>query len=130
VYCDAPGADKVRCVCRVGRPRSIREPADDTWAVIAAIAVGGFALRAVFLLVPLMPKELPPRLELVLGLVPAAAFSALLAPSLSLDDGHLRLISPASLAAVVALLVSFRWKSFALSIVSGLTSYALFDVLL
>jgi branched-subunit amino acid transport protein len=101
------------------------------WVVIAAVAVGGFALRAVFLLLPLIPRDLPPRLELVLGLVPAAAFSALLAPSIFLDDGgHLRLISPASLAAAVAVLVSLRWKNFALSIVCGLISYALFDLVL
>ena len=100
------------------------------WAVIAAIAAGGFALRAAFILVPLMPRDLPPRVELVLGPVPAAAFAALLAPSLFLDDGHLRLVSPASLAAAVALLVSLRWKSLALSIISGLASYALFDVFL
>ncbi|WP_197379316.1 AzlD domain-containing protein [Mycolicibacterium mengxianglii] len=100
------------------------------WLVVAAVAVGGFALRAAFIVVPLMPRDLPPRVELVLGLVPAAAFAALLAPSLFLDDGHLRLISPASLAAGVALLVSFKWNSLALSIISGLASYALFDVFL
>ncbi len=76
------------------------------WLVILAVAVGGFALRAVFLLLPLIPRDLPQRLELVLGLVPAAAFSALLAPSIFLDDdGHLQLLSPSSLAAAVAVLV-------------------------
>jgi branched-subunit amino acid transport protein len=101
------------------------------WVVIAATAVGGFALRAVFLLLPLIPRELPPRLDLLLGLVPAAAFSALLSPSIFLDDdGHLQLFSPASLAAAVTVLVSLRWKNFALSIVCGLVSYVLFDLVL
>ena len=100
------------------------------WVVIVAIAVGGFALRALFLLVPILPRDLPPRLDLVLGLVPAAAFAALLAPSIFLDGGHLRLFSPASLAALVTVLVSLRWKNFAVSIVCGLVAYAAFDLLL
>ena len=100
------------------------------WLVIAAIAVGGFALRAAFILVPLLPRDLPPRLSLVLEMVPAAAFAALVAPSLFLDDGHFSLISPATLAGATALLVSLRWKSLALSIVCGLAAYAFFDLIL
>jgi branched-subunit amino acid transport protein len=100
------------------------------WLVIAAIALGGFALRAAFLLVPLLPRNLPPRLSLVLEMVPAAAFAALVSPSLFLDDGHFSLISPATLAGATALLVSLRWKSLALSIMCGLAAYACFDLIL
>jgi branched-subunit amino acid transport protein len=100
------------------------------WWIIAAIAVGGFALRAVFILIPILPRNLPPRLSLVLQMVPAAAFAALVAPSIFVEEGQFRLISPATLAGAVALLVSFRWKNLALSIVVGLAAYACFDIVL
>lgn len=100
------------------------------WLTIAAIALGGFALRAAFILVPLLPRELPLRLKLVLEMVPAAAFAALVAPSLFLDGGQFTLISPGTLAGAIALLVSLRWKSLALSIVCGLVAYACVDLVL
>ncbi|CAN5695484.1 hypothetical protein BH09ACT8_BH09ACT8_32780 [soil metagenome] len=100
------------------------------WPVIAAVAVGGFVLRAAFILVPVLPRKLPPRLSLVLEMVPAAAFAALVAPSLYLDDGQFKLISPATLAGATTLLVSLRWKSLALSIVCGLAAYACFDLVM
>ena len=100
------------------------------WLLIAAIAAGGFVLRAIFILVPILPREVPPRLSLVLQMVPAAAFAALVAPSLFREDGHLQLISPASLAGVIALLVSFRFKNLALTIVCGLIAYGCLDLLL
>jgi len=100
------------------------------WLIIAAVAIGGFVLRAVFILVPILPRNLPPRLSLVLQMVPAAAFAALVAPSLFLEDGRLQLISPATLAGAIALLVSFRWKNLALSIVCGLVAYGCLDLVL
>ncbi|MDT5153658.1 MAG: hypothetical protein QOI01_5391 [Mycobacterium sp.] len=100
------------------------------WLVISAIALGGLVLRAAFILVPLLPRNLPPTLSLVLEMVPAAAFAALVAPSLFLDDGQFKMISPATLAGATALLVSLRWKSLALSIVCGLVAYACFDIVL
>ncbi|MGV9797110.1 AzlD domain-containing protein [Mycobacterium sp. NPDC003449] len=100
------------------------------WLVIAVTAVGGFALRGVFILLPILPRRLPARLRLLLGLVPAAAFSALVAPSLVVSDGRLQLVSPSSLAGVVAVLVSLATKSLALSIVCGLAAYGLLDLVL
>lgn len=100
------------------------------WVVIVVIAIGSFALRAVFILVPILPRNLPPRLNLVLQMVPAAAFAALVAPSLFFVDGQLKLISPATLAGAVALLVSLRWKNLALSIVCGLVAYGCIDLVL
>ncbi|MET0699575.1 MAG: AzlD domain-containing protein [Mycobacterium sp.] len=100
------------------------------WLIIGTIAVGGFVLRAAFILVPVLPRNLPPRLSLVLEMVPAAAFAALVAPSLFLDGGQFRVISPSTLAGAVAILVSLRWKSLALSIVCGLIAYACFDLVL
>ncbi|MDN4517165.1 AzlD domain-containing protein [Mycolicibacterium austroafricanum] len=100
------------------------------WLIIAAVAIGGFVLRAVFILVPILPRNLPPRLNLVLQMVPAAAFAALVAPALFLEEGRLQLISPATLAGAIALLVSFRWKNLALSIVCGLVAYGCLDILL
>ena len=100
------------------------------WLVIVAIAIGGFALRAVFILVPILPRNLPPRLSLVLQMVPAAAFAALVAPSLFLEDGQFEVVSPATLAGAVALLVSLRWKNLAVVIVCGLVAYGCFDLVL
>lgn len=101
-----------------------------TWSLIAAIAVGSFVLRAIFILVPILPRHLPPRLSLALQMVPAAAFAALVAPSLFVKDGAFEVISPATMAGGVALLVSLRWKNLALSIVCGLVAYACFDIVL
>lgn len=101
------------------------------WLIIGATAVGGFVLRAAFILIPLLPRNLPPRLSLVLGMVPAAAFAALVAPAIFLDDdGRLDVISPATLAGTIALLVALRWKSLAVSIACGLAAYACFDLFL
>ena len=100
------------------------------WSTIGAIAAGGFLLRAAFILVPLLPRDLPPRLRLMLEMVPAAAFAALVAPALFLDDGRFTPISPGTLAGAVALLVSLRWRSLALSIVCGLVAYGCFDAVL
>lgn len=101
------------------------------WLIIAAIAVGGFVLRAAFIVVPVLPRHLPPRLSLVLGMVPAAAFAALVAPALFIDDGgRFEPISPATLAGAIALLISLRWKNLALTIVCGLVAYACLDLVL
>ena len=100
------------------------------WLIIAAIAVGGFALRGAFIMLPLLPRELPPRLRLLLGLVPAAAFAALVAPSVFLDGGHLQLFAPAPLAGAVVLLVSSLRNNLALSIACGLGVYALLDLVM
>jgi branched-subunit amino acid transport protein len=102
------------------------------WLVIVVTAVGGFLLRAAFILVPVLPRNLPPRLSLVLQMVPAAAFAALVAPAVFFDgDGaDLKLISPATLAGAIALAVSWKWKNLALSIICGLAAYALFDLFL
>lgn len=102
------------------------------WLVIIAVAVGGFALRAAFILIPLLPRNMPPRLSLVLQMVPAAAFAALVAPAVFFDGegAGLKLISPATLAGAIALVVSWKWKSLALSIICGLAAYALFDLFL
>lgn len=100
------------------------------WLVILVTAVGGFALRGAFILLPLLPRTLPPRLQLLLGLVPAAAFAALVAPSLVIVDGRLQLWSPAALAGVVAILVSLWTKSLALSIALGLAAFGLLDLVM
>lgn len=105
------------------------------WLIIGATALGGFGLRAAFILVPVLPRTLPPRLSLVLDLVPAAAFAALVAPAIFLDgngDGvdEFVLTSPATIAGAIALVVSWRWKNLALSIVCGLAAYALLDTVL
>lgn len=103
------------------------------WLIIGVTALGGFVLRASFILIPVLPRKLPPRVSLVLDMVPAAAFAALVAPALFLDgDGDgvnaFALISPATVAGAIAMLVSWRFKSLALSIVCGLAAYALLDL--
>lgn len=100
------------------------------WLVIVAIAVGSFVLRAAFILVPVLPRNLPPRLSLVLQMVPAAAFAALVAPAVFFDgeSANFTLFSPAILAGVIALAVSWKWKNLALTIICGLVAYALLDV--
>jgi branched-subunit amino acid transport protein len=101
------------------------------WWIIVAVAIGGLILRGIFIVVPLLPRNLSPRLQLLLSLVPAAAFAALVAPALALDDdGQLQLISPASLAGAAALALSLLTKSLALSILGGLAAYGLLDLVM
>lgn len=102
----------------------------NVWWVIVAVAVGGLILRGAFIVLPLLPRSLPPRLQLLLSLVPAAAFAALVAPGLVLHAGRLQLISPASLAGVAALALSVTTRSLALSILGGLAAYGLFDIVM
>lgn len=94
------------------------------WWIIGLVAVGGFALRGVFILLPLLPAVTNPRLQLVLGLVPAAAFSALVAPLLLAPEGKLVLGSASALAGAVALALAVRWRNLAVSILGGLATYA------
>lgn len=87
----------------VGR-RGVRIVSTGTiWLIIGVTALGGLVLRASFILIPVLPRNLPPRVSLVLDMVPAAAFAALVAPALFLDgDGDgihaFALISPATVA--------------------------------
>lgn len=99
------------------------------WAVIAILALGGFALRAAFLLLPLR-SEVPPRLQFILDLVPAAALSALVAPALLLPDGDFELLAPAPMAGLIALVVSLRYGNLALTMAAGLTAYLALDLVL
>ncbi|MGJ9413580.1 AzlD domain-containing protein [Aeromicrobium sp. CF4.19] len=101
-----------------------------TWLVIVTIAVGGFALRGAFILLPIVPHTMPPRVNLVLDMVPAAAFAALVAPAILLDDGVMAPLSPATLAGAITIIVSLRWGSMALSIACGLSAYACLDLVL
>lgn len=97
--------------------------AGEVWLAIALIAAGGLALRGLFIVLPLIPSDPGPRLSLVLGLVPAAAFAALLGPLLLAPDGEVELISPSSLAGAAALAIAVRWGNLAASIVGGLCLY-------
>lgn len=99
------------------------------WAVILVIAFGGFALRAAFLLLPLR-GEVPPRVQFILGLVPAAALSALVVPALLRPEGDFALVSPAPIAGLVALVVSLRYGNLALTMATGLTAYLALDLVL
>jgi len=100
------------------------------WTIITVVALGGFALRAAFLLKPLPESKIPARLEFLLELVPAAALSALVAPAVLSAHGRLQLISPASLAGLLALVVSIRYGNMALTMIIGLASYAAFSLIL
>lgn len=99
------------------------------WVVIALIALGGFALRAAFLVLPLR-AELPPRVQFVLGLVPAAALSALVVPALLQPEGQFDLIAPAPLAGLIALAFSLRFGNLALTMAIGLLAYIALDLFL
>ncbi|AKS33816.1 AzlD domain-containing protein [Mycolicibacterium goodii] len=100
------------------------------WWVILAIAIGGLILRGIFIVLPLLPRNLPPRLDLLLSLVPAAAFAALVAPALILVDGSVQVFSPATLAGITALALSLLTRSLALSILGGLLAYGVLDVVM
>jgi branched-subunit amino acid transport protein len=100
------------------------------WVVILSIGVLGLAMRGAVLLLPIRSEAMPRWAQDLLSLVPAAVFGALVAPLLVLDDGHLRLWAPGTLAGCLALVVGIGTRNLVTTMAAGLVAYAALDALL
>ncbi len=95
--------------------------------LVAAVlmGVGTLALRASVLVVAERLGEVPPRVREVLRMIPPAALAALVAPAVMRPHGTFDLVSPESVAGLLALLVAWRTKSLLATIVVGLVGVVL-----
>ena len=101
-------------------------------ALIAALLVGAgtVALRASVLVFAERLGEVPPRVREVLRMIPPAALAALVAPAVMRPEGAFELVSPESLAGLLALLVAWRTRSLLATIVVGLVAVVLLGLVL
>lgn len=97
------------------------------WIVLGTCAVTMLACRVIPLFV-LKGRELPPLLGRALGLIPPAAFAALVANDLLNPGMFAAGLWPAAaplVAAIIVVLVAVKTKSLLWSAVAGVASYAL-----
>lgn len=91
------------------------------WLVVVLAGALTFAIRASFLVVADRMVDLPPRVTVVLRMIPPAALAALVVPALLRADGSgIDPVSGLMVGAVVAAVVS-RWRrNIGLSLAAGL----------
>lgn len=101
------------------------------WLVIIVSGIVTFALRLSFIAF-LGKVELGPLPRRALGLLPAAALAALVAPAVFYEEGTLdvSLGNEQLLAAAVAALVAWRTRNTLLTLASGMLALYLFRYLL
>jgi len=94
-----------------------------SWPALAALAVGSYALKALGLVV-LVDRQLPARVEELLGLLPAALFGALVVVSTFGDDQSL--VLDARVAGLVAAGIAvWRKAGFVIVVLAAATTTAL-----
>lgn len=92
-----------------------------TWAAIAVLAAGAYGFKALGLLA--LGRRVTGRLAVVVGLVPAALFAALVA--VQTFDGGERLVVDARLAGVaVAAVAAWRRLPFVVVVVTAMATTA------
>lgn len=96
----------------------------NTVVVIVLVAAGTFILRASLLAFG-GPGPLPRPVQRSLPLVGPAVMAAIIAPAVLAPTGTLVLIGLRPAAAVVGILVAWRWRSIPLVLVAGLGVAAL-----
>ncbi len=101
------------------------------WALIAVLTVVSFVSRASFIL--LFPRVTLPRgIQRGLRFVPAAVFTALIAPDVFLNSGALDLgpANPKAAAAVLAGVVAWRTHNTLATILAGMVALHLLRIAL
>lgn len=96
----------------------------DVLLVILGVAIVTYISRALPILA-LAGKKLPKDLEICMKYIPPAIFSALIIPDIFNFNNELSFFNPKSISAVIVLLVSWKTKSLALSIVFGVLAITL-----
>ena len=98
------------------------------WLLIFGLAFTSFLPRASFL-VFFARWPVPDTLRRALRYVPAAVFSAIIAPALVLNEGVLQLApaNPRLAAGLFAAVIAWRWRNTLLTIGSGMLALHLFS---
>lgn len=107
-------------------------PAPTFWLAIVLAGLATYAIRVAFFLLAGRMTALPPAVQEVLRMIPAAALAALAIPPLLRPGGAdtpLTLLSAELLAGVVAGLVAWRTRNLALTIAAGLGAVLLLEPL-
>jgi branched-subunit amino acid transport protein len=100
------------------------------WATIAVAGAGTYLIRLSFLAVARRFRDLPPRVERALSLIPPAVLAALVAPSVLVVDGNVDLLNARAAAAAFAAAVGYLTKSVVATLVVGIGALMLIDALL
>lgn len=96
------------------------------WIATAACGVMTYLLRGSFLLLASKLGEVPPLVQTMLRMIPAAVLASLLTPRLFYIDGQISLFTPRSAAAAFALVVVLTMKNVLLTVLSGVCALWLF----
>lgn len=102
------------------------------WVIIAASGLLTFGLRSCFVFLFGRLGDLSPRLQRILGYVPAAVLSALVVPILVVNDDQL-LLAPGNtqlLAGMAAALAAWLTENMLVTIVVGMVCFWVFRFLL
>ena len=87
---------------------------------VIVAGIGTYLIRVSFIAIGDRLQSIPPRAEVALSMIPPAALSAIAFTSLLLDDGTLRGLDEWHVAAVASILVAWRTKNVALTIIVGM----------
>ena len=100
------------------------------WLLILGLALASFLPRASFILL-FARWPVPAPVQRALRYVPAAVFSAILAPALVLSEGSVQigLDNPRLLAGIVAGVIAWRTRNTLLTIVAGMLALHAFGFL-
>jgi branched-subunit amino acid transport protein len=97
------------------------------WATLVAAAIGTYLTRASFLLVARRFRDLPPRVEQALTLIPPAVLAALVAPSVLIVDGDVDPLNARLPAAILAAVVGYVTKNVIATLVVGIGALMVID---
>ncbi len=104
-----------------------------TGAVVVAlvlVGVGNVVLRGSALLFAERLRDVPPRTQAVLRMIPPATLAALVAPALLRPEGTFAPLGPQALAGLVALVVAWRTRNLLATILVGLVAVVLLGLAL
>ena len=108
-------------------------PAPAFWLAVVLAGLATYAVRVAFFLVAGRMTALPPAVQEVLRMIPAAALAALAIPPLLRPDGPetaLTLLSAELVAGVLAGLVAWRTRNLAITIAVGIGAVLVLEPLL
>jgi branched-subunit amino acid transport protein len=99
------------------------------WATLVVTAVGTYLTRASFLSIAGRFRDLPPRVEQALSLIPPAVLAALVAPSVLVADGSIDPLNARLAAAALAAWAGYATKSVVVTLVVGTGALMVIDAL-
>lgn len=91
------------------------------WLSLAVVSLATHGPRGSFIVLG-QRARLPQRVQDALRFAPASALAAVVAPSVFLSDGHIDLLNPRLIAALVAIGVAIRWRNPWLPFLGGMSA--------